>query len=219
MEPRRGATLFVALILVIAACGGSSSEPESTPVTTVVDSPTESDPVVTTSSAAEASEGEGSGGTNQAPTSGLGIASVTIEGETYHFGDTGIAIQCTPDFFGVMMVALQMVDENGDAVTDGGGFGAALLHEGTDPAVVGQVNSLRLKLQSLDKVWIANEEDIVALGLDPGSSQVDSLVIDGNTASGTATVYELNSYYRVQGGNADSVDVAQATFEINCANQ
>ena len=116
-----------------------------------------------------------------------------------------------------MMVALVMVDENGDQMPQGGGFGGALLHEGTDPAVVGQLNSIGFSLKALDQEWVADEEDIEALGLDPGSSQVDSLVIDGNTASGTATVYERNSYYRVQGGNADSVDVAQATFEITCA--
>ena len=217
MSFTKGALVLAAMALVVASCGSSGAEPDAVAATAVEAEAPEGAVATTTTPGAPDTQAPDSSDGDQTPVSGLGVASVTIEGETYHFGDTGIAIQCTPDFFGVMMVALQMVDENGDQIPQGGGFGGALLHEGTDPAVVGQLNSIGFSLKALDKEWIADEEDIEALGLDPGSSQVDSVTVDGNTASGIATVYELNSYYAVQGGNADSVDVAKATFEITCA--
>jgi hypothetical protein len=217
MSLMKGPLVLTVMALVVASCGSSGAEPDAVATTAVEAEALEGGVNTTATPAAPDAQAPDSSGGGQTAVSGLGIASVTIEGETYHFGDTGIAIQCTPDFFGVMMVALQMVDENGDQIPQGGGFGGALLHEGTDPAVVGQLNSIRFSLKALDKEWIADEEDIEALGLDPGSSQVDSVTVGGNTASGIATVYELNSYYAVQGGNADSVDVAQATFEITCA--
>lgn len=219
MRVAKGAILLAVVAVVAASCSSSGGEPDAV-ATTSVEAEAPQDAVANApTTASPDTQAPDSGDGEQTSVSGLGVASVTIEGETYLFGDTGIAIQCTPDFFGVMMVALQMVDENGDQIPQGGGFGGALLHEGTDPAVVDQLNSIGFSLKALDEEWTANEEDIESLGLDPGSSQVDSLVIDGNTASGTATVYERNSYYRVQGGTADSVDVTQATFEITCTDQ
>jgi len=211
-------TVLLAVVAVVAAsCGSSGGEPDAATTTLVETETPEAGLATTTIIAASDTQASDSGSGEPDPVSGLGVATVTIEGETYHFGDAGVAIQCTPDFFGVMMVALQLVDENGDKAAEGGGFGGALLHEGTDPAVVGQLNSIGFSLKALDEEWVANEEDIESLGLDPGSSQVDSVTVDGNTASGTATVYERNSYYAVQGGTADSVTVAQAAFEITCA--
>jgi hypothetical protein len=110
-----------------------------------------------------------------------------------------------------------MVDEDGAEIPGGGGsLRGALLHEGTDPDTVGQLNELGVSIEALDQEWVADEEDIQPFGLDPGSSQVDSHSIDGSTVSGTATFYEVNSYYAVTGGTADSVTVAQGTFEIIC---
>ena len=217
MNPAKGTMLLAIVAVVAASCGSSDGEPDAVATTSVEAEKPEGSVLTTTTTTLPETQAPDSGGGGQTQVSGLGVASVTIEGETYNFGDTGVAIQCTPDFFGVMMVALQMVDENGDQAPQGGGFGAALLHEGTDPAVVGQLNSIGFSLKALDKEWIANEEDIASLGLDSGSSQVDTVMVEGNTASGTATVYELNSYYAVQGGTAEGVDVAQAAFEITCA--
>lgn len=183
-------TLLAVVAIVAASCGSSGGETDAVATTSVEIVTPEVAVTAAPTTAPTDTQASDSGGGEQTPVSGLCVASVTIEGETYNFGDTGIAIQCTPDFFGVMMVALQMVDENGEQISQGGGFGGALLHEGTDPAVVGQLNGIGFSLKALDQEWIADEEDIESLGLDPGSSQVDTVTVNGNTASGTATVYE-----------------------------
>lgn len=138
---------------------------------------------------------------------GEGTATVTVNGETYYFGDAGFpAIQCMPNFFGVMLGFLQRVDESGAEIASGGGFQFALLLPGTDPEIVEQLNELNLDLGDLEQEWIANENHITERGLDPNTSQVDSVSFDGNTATGTATVYEQLSQ-----------EVAQLTFEVTCA--
>lgn len=64
-----------------------------------------------------------------------------------------------PDFFGVMLGVLQMVDEDGNAVDGGGGVQFALLHEGTDPDIVDQTNELVVKIEGGDgdHEWTADE--------------------------------------------------------------
>ena len=196
------------LVLVAAACGGGEGAEDEGGGTVA--------PQATEAPAPAADDDSGATATTVAPAVdsddleeflGEGTGSVTLNGETYYFGDAGFpAIQCMPDFFGVMRGFLQRVDESGAAVADGGGLQFALLLPGTDPEVVDQLNGMNLDLGSLDQEWVANEEHITERGLDPGTSQVDNVSFDGNTATGTATVYERFSQ-----------EVSELTFEVTCA--
>ena len=59
---------------------------------------------------------------------------------------------------------------------------------------------------------MANQEKAELNGIPAGSSQVDSYEIDGDTITGTATFYEVNSSY----GDGDLI-VEQGTFEVTCS--
>ncbi len=207
--------LMVAMVLVAAACGGGEAGSDDTPaddgssVTTAAGSPETSAPET----------GDDGESTDPAPSdlSGIGEGTVTLNGETYLFGEAGFpALQCEPDMFGVFFVVLQQVDASGGEVP-GGLLALTLLLEGTDPAVVGQDNTARLTIGGED--WIAEPEDIAERGLDPGTSQVDSYAIDGNSVSGTATLYEEESYYATTGGSTDPIVTAQGTFEVTCSGE
>ncbi len=50
-----------------------------------------------------------------------------------------------------------------------------------------------------------------------GQSQVDSFVVDGNTASGTATFTEQDAIYAWIGGTSELPKGVQGTFEVTCA--
>ena len=181
-----------------ASSGDSESDPES-----------ESESTTTPTTAAAPASGDA--------VSGIGSASVTIEGATYYFGETSApAPQCKPDLFGVYLVNLPMVDEGGNEIPSGGRLSLVLLRDGVDPDEVDQLPEAALTIAELDEEWIANEEALEMLGLEVGTSQIDSYTIDGNTASGTATLYEQNSYYAFLGGSADSVSTTQGTFEVTC---
>lgn len=205
--------------MLAASCGGgedgavdTTAGAESTGTTAPQGSSDETSEGTTTTTTAATDDAGGR------DFSGIGAASVTIDGETYYFGETSFpAPQCEPDFFGVFVVTLMMVDEAGNEIPSGGGLQLQLLGEGTDPGVVGQLPEASVDIEALDQEWKANEEDFELFDLEPGTSQVDDYTIDGNTASGTATFYERNSYYAFVGGSADAVSVAEGTFEVTCA--
>ena len=205
------------LLLPLAACGGDddSSADDSGSSTAATEAPT--------------TEADGASGETQAPTteggtdatpppateggdaggSGPSTATATIGGETYEFSTEGaIVAQCQTDMFGVFSVQLPMLD--GD-----GGISILALLEGTDPAVVGQVNAVEVSVGDDD--WVADEaSDLFGMSdqLQPGMSQVDSVEIDGSTVRGTATFVRQGSVF---GGG--ELETATGTFEATCGEE
>ena len=201
-----------ALLLPLAACGGSddSSDEGSEAATTQVEAPTDdggtaagTSPDVTTASP---EEDDGSG---DAEGSGPSTAVLTIGGETYNFSTDGAVVaQCKTDLFGIFSAQLPMADGDGN-------IGVVALREGTDPAVVEQVNAVTVSIG--DEDWIADESSGIfdaSDALQPGMSQVDSVEIDGRTVRGTATfVRELSVF---GGGEPET---ATGTFEATCGEE
>ena len=141
--------------------------------------------------------------------SGPSTATATIGGETYEFSTEGAVVaQCQTDMFGVFSVQLPGVD--GD-----GGISIIALLEGTDPAVVEQVNAVQVSVGDDD--WVADEStDLFDMsdGLQPGMSQVDSVEIDGSTVRGTATFVRQLSVF---GGGEP--EIVTGTFEATCGEE
>jgi hypothetical protein len=209
------------MTLLVAACGGADPADDAGPDTTSAGPAVSSgdEPSPSTSNPAEETPD------TSPAVAGLGEASITIEGETLHFGETSFpALRCEPDMFGVFWVLLGQVDEQGDEVADGGLLELKLLLGGTDPDEVGQVPESMLRLPERDQEWIADREQIELSStdplpgeLDPGTSQIDEYTIDGNSISGTATFFEENSWFAYSAGNAANYLTATATFEATCA--
>lgn len=207
----------IAVLLGLAACGGGGdAEGDPDVTTTQPDTPETSEaapsPEITEPAEADDDEGAGSGGVD------AHYATVTLAGETYTFGDTGFAAQqCNPDLFGVFFAVLYMLDDQGNPDIEGGVVNFTLLREGVDPEQVEQWPELTVSISDPDMEWIADEEKASELGIESGMSQVDSYTVEGNRATGTATFYESNSYWAMVGGQADEMDTAQGSFEVNCA--
>ncbi len=200
-----------AFLLPLVACGGSDDS-SSDDATTQTEAPATEDGTVAEPDADAGSdddsdaaasettppspddepdgEDDGDGGGDDTGGSGPSTATATIGGETYEFSTEGaIVAQCQTDMFGIFSVQLPSVD--GD-----GGIGIVALLEGTDPAVVEQVNAV--EVSAGDEDWVADESsDLFEMSdvLEPGMSQVDSIEIDGSTVRGTATfVRQLRAY-------------------------
>lgn len=221
--------VLLVLALVLTACGGGDGDAQDggggsdTPAAT--EAPATPTDDANTSDADD--DDQGAAATTVPPVEDLqeflgdGVATVTLNGETYHFGDAGFpAIQCMPDFFGVMLGVLEMVDEDGNAVDGGGSVQFALLHEGTDPEIVDTTNELVVKIETgdVDQEWTADEGRYEDREILDGSSQVDSVTFNGNTATGTASVYDDEAYWGA-GGDPDAVPTATAEFEITCSDE
>ena len=132
---------------------------------------------------------------------------MTIDGVTYEFTTEGAVVaQCQTDMFGIFSVQLPGAD---------GGISIVALLEGTDPAVVEQVNAVEVSVG--DEDWVADESsDLFDMSdaLQPGMSQVDSVEIDGSTVRGTATfVRELSLFV------GDEPEVVTGTFEATCGEE
>jgi hypothetical protein len=201
-----------ALVLPLAACGGSddSSTESSGEVTTQTPAATAAGGTVAESGSdatAPPSEAEDDGG--DAGGSGPSTATATIAGETYDFSTEGAVVaQCKTDLFGVFSVQLPMVD--GD-----GGISIIALREGTDPAVVEQVNAVGVSIGDDD--WVADESSDLfdaSDALQPGMSQVDSVEIDGSTVRGTATFVRQLSVF-----GAGELETVTGTFEATCGEE
>jgi len=205
-----------AMLLPLAACGGSDdssgdSDTESGNAATATEAPppdgdtdgTVAEPAAEATTPPSEDDGGDSGGTGES------TATATIDGVTYEFSTEGAVVaQCQTDMFGVFSVQLPGVD--GDS-----GIGIIALLEGTDPAVVEQVNAVQVSVGDDD--WIADESsDLfdVSDALQPGMSQVDSVEIDGSTVSGTATFVRQLSVFG--GGEPETVT---GTFEATCGEE
>lgn len=106
-----------------------------------------------------------------------------------------------------------MVDDSG-AVADGS-VAITVLHEDTDPEVVGEVNSVRL--DAGDETWVGDEADEVLTQVEQfevGMSQVDSVEIDGRSVRGSATFVRQGSLF---GGG--EVETMTGTFEATCGEE
>lgn len=215
-------TLLAALALVVAACGGgddgAGDADGGTDAPAATEAPAETEaPGSTEAPAATEAPDDDEGDDPALEIAGIGQATVTLDGETYYYGDAGHpALQCEASFFGAMLMFLQRVDENGNAIDGGGGLQLTLLHEGTDPEELDQLPEMTVQLDELDEEWIADPTDFDERDLAPGTSQIDDYTIDGNTAIGTATLYEENSYWGA-GGDPAAVLTTTATFEATCA--
>lgn len=210
----RRISLALGVFVVVAACGGSPStgtpdsgnddQPSPTPTTTVADTGESTDDTGETN--------------DDVPVSGLGEASVTMDGETFYFGQTSFpSLRCDPDMFGVFWVVLGQVDDEGNEMEDGGILQLVLVGEGSDFAEKGQVSQATFDLPSREQNWIADPEEIALGALEPDTSQVDEFTVDGNTVSGRASFFERETWFAWSAGTADDYLVATATFEANCS--
>ena len=201
-----------ALLLPLAACGGSddSSVESAGEVTTQTQAPPdESGTVAESGSDATSPPSEVEDGSGDSGGSGPSTATATIAGETYDFSTEGAVVaQCQTDMFGVFSVQLPMVDGDGN-------INIIALREGTDPAVVDQVNAVMVSVG--DEDWIADESSGLfetSDALQPGMSQVDSVEIDGSTVRGTATF--VRQFSVIGGGEPETMT---GTFEATCGEE
>jgi hypothetical protein len=210
--------LVITVALLVAACGDSGGDEGATDpqdMTTTADASATTQP----SGSDDGGSTDQGGSTDDSTNGDAHRASATIDGVTYTFGDTDFpAQQCSPDFFGVFFAVLYMVDDQGNPNIEGGNINLALLHEDADPAELDQWPEVNVSIQDPDLEWIAAERGSEGISIEPGISQVDSYTIDGNTASGTASFYERNSYWAVAGGQAEELVTATGTFEVTCGN-
>ena len=120
--------------------------------------------------AAEATAPASEGDSGESGGSGPSTAMATIGGDTYESSTEGaIVAQCQTDMFGIFSVQLSGVDGDGD-------IGIVALREGTDPAVVEQVNAVQVRVG--DEDWVADESsDLFDMSeaFQPRKSQVDSV--------------------------------------------
>jgi hypothetical protein len=209
---RRILGILLSLSVLIAACGGASDSEDSVPVNDSQPQSTEND----TEAPASTEDGEAEPSGNES-VSGLGEATVTLNGDTFYFGETDFpALRCEPDTFGTFWVLLGEVDEQGNQVDNGGSLQLMLVVDGSDADQAGQLTEALITLPAHDQTWIADPEEIQLSSLDPGTSQVDEFTIDGNSVSGRATFFDRETWFPYSAGNADDFLVATATFEATC---
>lgn len=204
--------------LALAACGGSDDDSstelsDDALATTEAGDETATDDQSDDESSSEVTSppesDDDSGDSGDSDGSGPSTATVTIGGETYEFSTEGAVVaQCQTDMFGVFSVQLPGVD-------GASGIGIVALLEGTDPEVVGLVDSVEVSIG--DEDWVADEaSDLfeVSDSLQPGMSQVDSVEVHGSTVRGTATFVREFSLF--VGGEPET---ATGTFEATCGEE
>ena len=193
------------LALVVAACGGGDSDDGGD------DGAGQAD---TTQPAADDNDSDESPDTtasvnddeDDSEAEGPSTATVTIGDETFEFSSEGALVaQCLPDLFGIMSVQLPLAGDNS------AGINLVALHEGTDPAVVEQINSIQVSLP--DANWVADPEDVRIAGNPDyeGLSQVDSVTVSGNSVTGTATFVNTDNF--------SEIESATGTFEATCGEE
>lgn len=209
--------LFVmALLFGVAACGADPGGEEenggdgaaTTRAETTQPEPDDGESDQITPST-EADDDEGSPDDGDSEDSGPSTATVTLGDDLYTFSTEGAVVaQCLTDLFGIFSVQLPEVDGDGS-------LAIVALREGTDPDVVGEVDSVQLDVG--DETWVADEADDLFDQFDrlePGMSQVDSVEIDGRTVRGTATFFRQNSLF----GGGD-VETLTGAFEATCGEE
>lgn len=215
---RRGMGLVViALALVATACGGSSDTAQDTSTTQAQNGQSDEQASGSTTSApksdsgqsaettstteGETERGSGSSDTDH-PRADVPHATVTVGDEVFffaqvdengNFDDNG---DCDPEFFGVQFRAiLRRVDEQGENV----------LMEDTGDLVGYQVVTFGFTDVGPDE-WIIAMSGSWQAWSATGNGIVDSVTIDGNKASGTATFVDTEG----------PGQPTQGTFEVVC---
>ncbi len=140
-----------------------------------------------------------------------GVGVITIGAETWEFTllPDHILASCDADFFGGFFAILTSNDdimETGDTLAltlPGGDF--------TDPPQV------TLNIQTAGEAeWIADETWYERYPDLPPGIGVTNFSIDGNTASGTATFFEEESWFQSRAGDASLLQIEEGTFQITC---
>ncbi len=196
---KRPVGLLLALVLVVAACGGGDSDTATTKApgggdtaTTGVTSP----PV-----------------TNEASNSGVSTAVVVIADKRYEFDMTpGPTTRCDPDFFGAFW---------GIGVgTSGTSGGVELLLPPEGDPNFDEPPHVNLRDTANDLDWTADPGFVTNYAqLEGLDIQVNSFTVDGHSASGVATFVDEDAAYAFIGGTADEPSTVQGTFEITCAEE
>jgi hypothetical protein len=215
---RNMGVVVVAVALVAAACGGSSDSSQNTPTTQSQDGQTDEQTSGSTTSAPKSDSGQSDGTTSTAesgetsggsgtsdsdhPRADVSHATVTVGDEVFYFAqvdengnfdDNG---DCDPEFLGLQFRAiLRRVDEQGKNVLMGD----------TGDLVGYQGVSVGFTDAGPDEWFIAMTGSWQAWSV-AGNGTVDSVTIDGNKASGTATFVDVEGDGQPTGG----------TFEVVC---
>ena len=135
-----------------------------------------------------------------------GTASITIGGDTIEvmsFEDS-LVQRCDPDFFGGFWVILfsdpdpASQPDHVEMAFPGGDF--------TDPP------RIRVMTDRGESEWLADESNVPDEAPDPNIQWS----VDGNTVSGSVTLYEENSLFAFRAGLADELLTAEAAFEATC---
>jgi hypothetical protein len=218
---KRFGVLIVAVLVVLAACGGDSddagagsgSDESGTTAATTTEAMSGDEGMEESTAPPTTAAGADNGSGDDSEGSGPSTATVTLKGETYTFSTEGaIVAQCLTDLFGIFSIQLPRIDDSG-AQADGS-VSIVVLHEGTDPEQVGEVNSIEVEIG--DDHWVADEADMMfdqSDVLEPGMSQVDSVEIDGRTVRGTATFFLQSTIF------TGDVETTTGTFEATCGEE
>lgn len=217
-EPNRSwrhprlAVVVIAIVLVGAACSGDDDG-----------SAAEAEEVLTADTAGSDDSPTDNSADN---TDSTPQAEVTIGDETYRFSQQGFAASsnCTPNRNGAFRALLVIVDQDGE-LNVRSDLDLVLVHDASSTDRP-ENDSIYLRLGHLEDTldvdftpgWSADAEYAEGtLDLEPGTSQVDSYVIDGNTVSGTATFVDAESSTAILRGEIDSVESVEGTFTVTCA--
>ena len=212
----RTTTIVLAVTgMLVTGCGGDDSstvtDPSSDDAAAV--STIDNDPVADpTGSATTADAGQASDDDQNPPTeatsapapesSGIGdnTAIVTIGDQQFEFDVSPGSIQrCDPNFFGAFWAL---------ATQQEGGLELLLPPEG-DPNFE-DPPTMKVRDDATDSEWIADPSTLLP-GVQAGQSQIDTFTVDGNRATGTATLVEQNGAY------AGTIEPVTGTFEVLCA--
>lgn len=203
------------MVLVLAACGGSSDETASDSTaspSTSASSEQGADPTDAPDAPADDQTDSTVGDIGDHFDTAGGTATATIGDETWEFAlPEGHPIaNCDADFFGGFVAIL--TTGTADLSVPADAFSVLLpggdLTESPNVAVNLAVDS--------DAEWIADETIYEQYPDLPAGLGVTSFSIDGTTASGTATFFEQESLYQFTAGNGDLV-VEDGTFTVTCA--
>lgn len=206
------------LLLFLAACGGGETadspadDASAAAETSVAPAVNETSASTETVPPPPSEDTEGALETaqeaNQAANTGAagGTASVTFDGmtvEVMSFEDA-LVQRCDPNFFGGFWVIL-LSDPDPASQPDsvemafpGGDY--------TDPP------RLRIITDAGESEWLADESDV------PEGAPTPNIqwTVEGNTVTGSATLYEENSYFAFNAGQTAELRTAEATFEATC---
>jgi hypothetical protein len=213
----RWTIVVAATMLAVAGCGGGD---DSSATTDAVEKDPQIDgtapdaaPTATTSVESDMSNGDTAGDSGAppstaatAPASDLAenTAVVTIGDVRLEFDVTPGSIQrCDPDFFGAFWAIATQQD---------GGLELLLPPDG-DPNFE-DPPSMKVRDDGSGLTWVADPATNLP-GVEPGQSQIDTFTVDGNHATGTATLVEEESAYASQNGG--TIETVTGTFEVLCA--